>query len=58
MEDGPTSSPATEYLDVSLSDHASLTPLAVHDTPQVTLALTLALPLLLLLPLLLPLLLT
>jgi len=32
--DGPTSSPGTEYVDVSLSDHASLSPVAVHDTPQ------------------------
>ena len=27
-------SPATEYLDVSLSDHTSLAPLAIHDAPQ------------------------
>jgi len=34
LEDGPTASPGTEYVDVSLSDHASLAPLAVHDAPQ------------------------
>ena len=31
---GASESSATEYLDVSLSDHTSLAPLAVHDTPQ------------------------
>ena len=32
--DGPTSSPGTEYLDVSLSDHTTLSTLAVRDTAQ------------------------
>ena len=31
---GASESPATEYLDVSLSDHTSLAPLAVKDAPQ------------------------
>ena len=31
---GASETPATEYLDVSLSDHASLSPLAVRDAPQ------------------------
>ena len=31
---GAGESPATEYLDVSLSDHTSLAPLAVKDAPQ------------------------
>ena len=31
---GASDSPATEYLDISLSDHTSLAPLAVKDAPQ------------------------
>jgi hypothetical protein len=32
--DSPTSSLCTEYLDVSLSDHSSHSPLTVHDTAE------------------------